>query len=271
MGQWAGLFLLRGLIVSTLWERLFACRLARRKDKLREDEAKLRKSLKDYDKYLRENDLRRKRAQKKARDESITCREREDDLVRLHDENITARESRELQRVQIKTAEVYEVFLKRVLAHEHDYDEIGELLDRHATLKGTNEELIRQKELNQQRLETLQRDASRSREDHKVEMLRLNNKLASLESRREQAQADRLHWENEATQAEREACENTLLLGRLKMASANLYALIQARQGKGKEKMASTDKQLDKIKTYIQDLASICDEYDAGRSWVDDK
>lgn len=259
------------LIVDRVDPHTVRCRrLARRKDKLREDEAKLRKSLKDYDKYLRENDLRRKRAQKKHRDESITCHEREEDLVRLREANIAAREEREAQRAQIKTAEAYEAFLKRVLSHEHDYDEIGELLDRHATLKGTNEELIRQKELNQQRLETLQRDALRSREEHKVEMLRLNNKLATLESRREAAQTERLHWENEATQAEREACENTLLLGRLKMASANLYALIQARQGKSKEKMASTDKQLDKIRTYIQDLASICDEYDKGRSWITD-
>jgi hypothetical protein len=141
-------------------------------------------------------------------------------------------------------------------------------------LAGTNEELIRQKEQNTLRLEGLQREALRSREEHKVEMLRLNNKLAALEARREQAMTERLHWENEATQAEREACANTLLLGRLKMAAANLYALIQARQGRPvattKDSVASTERQLEKIETYIQDLASICDEYDSGRSWLAD-
>lgn len=90
----------------------YSCyRLQRRKDKLREDEAKLRKSLKDYDKYLRENDLRRKRAQKKAKHELEECTALEQELTRLRALNATARELRERQRAQVKADEVYETYV----------------------------------------------------------------------------------------------------------------------------------------------------------------
>jgi hypothetical protein len=94
-------------------------RLQRRKDRLREDEGKLRKSLKDYDKYLRENDLRRKRAQKKTKHELEECAAHEKEIERLRDINAAARELRDRQRAEIKTDEVYEtcVAARRCTAH----------------------------------------------------------------------------------------------------------------------------------------------------------
>lgn len=84
----------------------------------------------------------------------------------------------------------------------------------------------------------------------KVEILRLNNTFATLEAKRDQVQTERMYWENQATLAENAACKRTLLLGRIKMATANLYTLVRASQkNRGStERISRTDIQLDKIK-----------------------
>lgn len=133
-----------------------------------------------------------------------------------------------------------------------------------ATLKVTNEELLTQEARSKDKMRELQSEGARDRDNHKVVMLRLNSTLTTLEAKRDTVSTERLHWENQATLVEGTACKRTLLLGRIKMATANLYALVRARArgGKMQDRIVIPELQLDKIKVYIQDLADICRMFD---------
>ena len=76
--------------------------------------------------------------------------------------------------------------------------------------------------------------------------------LGELSTRKEKAEKETLYWESQAQQAEQNATKRTLLLGRIRMATANLYALVNAHApGSGStnaERIPNTGKQLDKVR-----------------------
>lgn len=237
-------------------------KLKHRQEKLSANENKLSQSLHEYDKYLRENDLRRKRALKKAKDERAECEALDRDISQLKYNIKYLRNDVEEQRENLSQREVYEKYLKSVLAISHEFNEISELIDRHTTLSITNKELVDIQNENQKKLESINLQQERGKEAHQLEMLRLNNKLVGLEAKYESVTTERLYWENQAKMAENGATNRTLLLGRIKMATANLYALVERRGRAGDEKVASTDKQLDKVKVFIEDQQDVYREYE---------
>eukprot|EP00041_Stephanoeca_diplocostata_P010998 m.177516 g.177516 ORF g.177516 m.177516 type:complete len:315 (-) comp18371_c0_seq4:251-1195(-) len=239
-------------------------KLQQEKLALKQEEAKLMKSLEDYDTYLKENDIRRRRALKKLREETSACDEKNHEIQVLQERIAELQDHQEQQEQLLAEQEIFEKYLQSVIKETHDFNEIDELIDRHATLKVTNEELLAQEARNKDRMRELQAEGARDRENHKVVMLRLNNTLTNLEAKRDTVSTERLHWENQATLAEGSACKRTLLIGRIKMATANLYALVRARNRRGasQDRIVNPELQLDKIKIYLQDLTDICRMFD---------
>lgn len=238
-------------------------RLGHRKEELRENEAKLQKSLKDYDKYLKENDLRRKRALKKTKEEMEECQRKDTLILQLKSQINTLRELCDDQKKRLANEEIYETFLKSVLDKTHEFQGINELIDRHATLSSTNAELVQQHQENRTKLDNLNLKQDRAREHHSLEMLRLNNTLSKLETELETVIEEREYWEKMSKQAEDNASKRTLLLGRIRMATANLYALVDKRShGQSQNRVADTERQLEKVKIYIQDQQEVYGEYE---------
>ena len=94
---------------------------------------------------------------------------------------------------------------------------------------------------------------------------RYNTKLGELSTRQEKAEKETLYWESQAQQAEQNATKRTLLLGRVRMATANLYALVNAHAPgatSSKERIPNTEKQLDKIQIFIKDLEDVVREFE---------
>ena len=57
---------------------------------------------------------------------------------------------------------------------------------------------------------------------------RYHTRLGELTHRKEKAEKETLYWEHQAQASEQSATKRTLLLGRIRMATANLYALVNA-------------------------------------------
>lgn len=132
------------------------------------EEAKLNKSIHDYDTYLKENDIRRRRALKKMREEGEACATYGEEIKLLKDKIADLQTQISQQEQELLNQEVFETYLKNVIKETHDFDQITELIDRHATLKVTNEELVQQEEQNKLHMQRLQQDGARARENHKV-------------------------------------------------------------------------------------------------------
>lgn len=174
------------------------------------------------------------------------------------------RRVREQQRKAIAKQQFYETYLKEVLKSSDEFSEINELIDRYVTLSVTNKDLVELDNKVQTNTAAVTNRAARGREDHRVQVLGMNTKLGELTSRMEKAQKQTLLWESAAQTAESSATKRTLLLGRIRMATANLYALVNAHGGSTTlDRIPNTEKQLDKIQLFIKDLEDVVTEFEA--------
>ena len=72
---------------------------------------------------------------------------------------------------QIQKEVFYEDYLKSVLTSSDEFSEINELIDRYATLHITNKDLVRIDNECQEDMQTLATDATRNKENHRIQML----------------------------------------------------------------------------------------------------
>jgi hypothetical protein len=112
--------------------------LQHRREELEVKEHQLAESLMKFDRFLKENDARRKRALKKAADEKEAIKHKEKDIGKLSTDLQTLRRQIARYEQYISKQEVFEKFLRAVLQESNDYAEISELMDRYATLSSAN-------------------------------------------------------------------------------------------------------------------------------------
>ena len=112
--------------------------LQQRREELEMKEQQLAESLMKFDRFLKENDARRKRALKKAAEEREAIKLKDTDIVRLTAELDGLRKKMNKYEQTIQKQEVFENFLRSVLLQSSDFTEISELMDRYATLSSTN-------------------------------------------------------------------------------------------------------------------------------------
>merc|ERR1712142_970028 len=140
-----------------------------------------------------------------------------------------------------------------------------------AIKKATDEkELCKVKDKEIQKLEEQHQDASeqekarlvRFTEEKNNQILHYNNQLAQLQTRLDKAQSNAVKWESKWTHIQNTAAKKTLLLGRIKIATHNLFQLVNKhlKQQAAAVPLENTALQLDKIQMFIQDLNQITQE-----------
>lgn len=236
--------------------------LQQRREELEIKEQKLAESLMKFDRFLKENDARRKRALKKTAEEKEVIKQKDKDISTLTVELQALRKQISVYERWIAKQEIFEKFLRSVLQHSNDYTEISELMDRHATLSSANKELVERERSNQLQMDNLRVNMAQYKEETRVQMLNYTNQLALLRVKLEKSQTDSIFWEKQLSQVQSTASKRTLLLGRIKMATANLYTLVQKRLHISSDNSADTIQQLDKIEVFIQDLHDMTLEYE---------
>jgi len=236
--------------------------LQQRKELLQQKEDTLTESLRRFDRFLKENDARRKRALRKTRDEREACLQKDEEITNLNYDLGDLRDVRQKQRDAISKQEFYEKYLKLVLEETDEFSEINELIDRYVTLHLTNKDLVALDSQCQERMETQTKRLGSRKEEHRVAILGLNTKLGELTTRKEKAEKETLYWEAQAQSAEQNATKRTLLLGRIRMATANLYTLVNAHAPGNIERIPGTEKQLEKIQVFIKDLEDVVNDFE---------
>ena len=112
--------------------------LQQRKEELERKELQLAESLLRFDRFLKENDARRRRALKKAEDERDLTTVKSKEIRALRDDLAILKQRQQRQLEAIKKNELYFKFLKLVTDKTPDFADIGEILGRYATLSSTN-------------------------------------------------------------------------------------------------------------------------------------
>jgi len=113
----------------------------RREDALRKQDLELQQQLIRFNKFLQENDSKTARAEKKAKEEKILGEQKAQEIhekTHEHDELVNKKD--EMKAILDKNL-VYEKYLTSVLEESDDFQEIGDLLKRHETLKAHHRDL----------------------------------------------------------------------------------------------------------------------------------
>lgn len=239
--------------------------LQQRREELERKEFQLKESLLKFDKFLKENDSKRARAVKKAHDEKDLKRVKDKEIGRLMEEK------RELQGVKDKLVgrlnkhKIYHKFLEKTLETADEFQEIREIIARYETLVATHTDLLDKAHQTQDAVENKKSGLHKFQEEKNNEIMQHNNQLATLQTRLDKAQSEAVKWESVWTHIKNTAAKKTLLLGRVNMATHNLFQLVNKhlKAQSGQEVVPdniSTSDQLTKIQLFIMDLTQITTE-----------
>ncbi|XP_055743122.1 coiled-coil domain-containing protein 42 homolog [Salvelinus fontinalis] len=231
--------------------------LQRRRDEVMTKEEKLKESLLKFDKFLKENDAKRGRGEKKAERERDAVRQKEGEIEKLEEECVVLEAWRlRLQRRVEKTA-FYWTFLEQVLRLAK-YEDVWELLGRFATLLSTKEQLQQRESEVQEQADGQRGALQRYTDQQSCSILQKNNLLSQLQTELDQIRSNALRWENTWYHIQTTAAKETLLLGQIKVVTLNLYHMMGGTtvQEKGVA-IDDTETQLEKIQLFIQDQSAI--------------
>ena len=117
--------------------------LQQRKEELERKEYQLAESLLKFDRFLKENDARRRRALKKAEEERELTTQKAKDIKALREEieHLKQRQSRQIEAIRKNI--LFQKYLSQVIDKSPEFSEVNEILARYATLSSTNKAWLR--------------------------------------------------------------------------------------------------------------------------------
>ena len=203
----------------------------RREEGLRQKDLELQESLIKFNKFLQENESKRNRADKRAQEESRVRRQKEEEIIKLKAGLKTMVGEGKILGEQLAKNQKYQIFLERMqMRYSEEYPEIMDLLKRHQTLTGANNDLIsRQREHEQINEEERAKFASFTKQG-KTNMLNYNNQIASLQKSLEMSTAGAAEAAGSLEESIRKASAETLEVGQVLMAVKNLLQRCTSKQ-----------------------------------------
>jgi len=234
--------------------------LQQRREELERKEYQLKESLLKFDKFLKENNAKKDRAVKKANAERDTKLQRMREIEALSEEAKQLQTDLSKQQLKLTKHMVFQKYMDRVLEKADEFSENRDAISRYDTLVTTHQHLLKREGDNQDALEKQRSSLMKFIEERNNDIMSYNNQLANLQMKLEVAQSSAVKWESVWTHIKNTAARQTLLLGRIKMATHNLHMLIHKQMKTKAEPSETTEQQLQKIQIYIKDLTEIIQE-----------
>merc|ERR1719359_555724 len=153
-------------------------------------------------------------------------KQKEAEIRTLQSECFDLEQERDKFKKRLEKYTIYQTYLERVLDLSDEFSELREIMARYDTLIATHNDLLNREQKNQITMEKEKQKFHRFTEEKNTEILHYNNQLAQLQTRLDKAQSEAVHWESKWTHIQNTAAKKTLLLGRIKIATHNLYQLV---------------------------------------------
>ncbi|KAF2881444.1 hypothetical protein ILUMI_24730 [Ignelater luminosus] len=162
---------------------------------LEDRETILRENFIKFNKFVKENQEKRERAERKLSDEKALIQKRSDDITELK-KNYDHMLSIKLQMERnIKNHRMYEEYLQNVVKACSTFRTVDDILDRYETLAEARKVLAERQEEDLSALEDARNEMIRVTEEKTLHIMGLNNVMAELQSRYEAAKSKALQWE----------------------------------------------------------------------------
>jgi len=234
--------------------------LQQRQEELERKECTLKESLLKFDKFLKENDSKRHRALKKALEEKASKQQKHQEHESLLEEiNILEEERNKIQE-KLDMHKKFHTYMDAVLENSDEFSEVREITSRYETLSSTYQDLLERDQSNQDLIENKRQFLAKFTEDRQNEIMSYNNDLSTMQGDLDKAKSRTVHLESNWNQIQTTAASKTLELGRIRMATLNLFSLVNTQLKIGGVTETDSDSQLEKISQFIQDLSQITAE-----------
>jgi len=192
-------------------------------EQLRTKDLQLQNQLCKFNKFLQDNEAKRRRADTRAAEEAAQIRQKDDEIQdlerQLGDSNTYCAKLVE----ERERNEKYEAFLEHVKDTCDDYQEIQEIVERHNTLESANNDLQEIQTSSEIRIEELRNEFQSYRKEQEMEMMELRNKIAILHTDLEEWQKQRQAMQLKADEATQEDSRHSLYFGQILMSVENLF------------------------------------------------
>ncbi|XP_064425708.1 coiled-coil domain-containing protein 42 [Latimeria chalumnae] len=232
--------------------------LKHRRADLNQKEQHLKEYLLKFDQFLKENDLKKLRAVKKANKEREVKRQKDRDLANLQDETLALNLVKQKLLKKLQKYSLYVNYLEKVIEASDEFEEVHQVMSRYDTLVMTQEDLLQTAQESQETIDRAKARLLHYVEEKNDEILQYNNRLAQLQTRLDKAQSEAVVWESRWAYIQNTAAKKTLLLGTIKMATLNLFQTVSKHaKAKMTVPLEDTQQQLEVIQQFIQELTSI--------------
>lgn len=199
-----------------------------KESELAEKQEKIRESVVKFEKFVKENDAKRARAMKKEKDEINSRKQKEQEIISLKQQLEEQTKFKDRLVRMLEKLSVYEAYLDSVLEQSDEFQEVNDVLMRHATLTATNQDLREVVEHGNQQIEVLRASVTHYNKEKEDEILVATSDIAGHQKRSELLKNDNSKVEQQLIYRDSVYNEKKRKLGEAKMAIANIYQRIES-------------------------------------------
>jgi chromosome segregation ATPase len=199
----------------------------KKEKEIRDRDIQLQHQLVRFNKFLQDNEAKRKRAEHRANEEVKEIRAKDDEITALQFSLENLKKSKLALQTELSQVSCYQEFLESVLVAESaTFKEIPELVARHATLVAAHRDLL----ASQRRLE-IQNENFRDqiitlRKQKTTELMALSNEAAVLLSSLEDVEKRRRTLEYQAETVAARDAEQTEIVGGIFRSIDNIFSRV---------------------------------------------
>ncbi|XP_023030442.2 coiled-coil domain-containing protein 42 isoform X1 [Leptinotarsa decemlineata] len=225
---------------------------------LDEKEKSLRENFKHFDQFVRENMEKRERALKKMKDDVALKEQRRNDIQICLLNYIEMKQAKFDMDAKIKDYRLYEDFLNKVVEHSEEFTSIQDMINRYLSLLNAKNSLAQLQEDNLKALENARSDMMKLIEENNFVIMGLNNQIANLQARFENANIKSLESEQLVLQIKNNAVKKMSEIDQVKASIWNVYThMAHSKRHPVKIKKDNVEEQMMYIKRTLTELSKV--------------
>lgn len=203
-------------------ERMRKCR--EREEELAKKQETLRESVTRFSVFMKENDAKRNRANKKAQEEIKQREAKVLEIQKLQDDLEKRKELNTKIQQELEHGMVYQKYLESVVESADHFHEIDDVLKKHEELSKTESELRNVVDENNRNMDDLRKELAELAKDMQNQILVQNSEISMNQKTLEEMKLHSAEKEQRLIAMEAEAKDRIRKLGESRMAILNLHS-----------------------------------------------
>ncbi|CAH0595517.1 unnamed protein product [Chrysodeixis includens] len=198
---------------------------------LRTKEMLLKESFISFNKFIRENQEKRDRAERKMQADNEVLERKTRDTEAMRQRVIEMEEVKKLMEQQVKDYTIYEDYLMSVVHNYPEFKQPLDVLNRYEALAAAKSTLADRQERDLEMLENARQEIASLTEEKKLFIMGLNNTLANLRWRYDKIRNRVIKWELALNRLKETAARRHVELCHVRSAIWSLYVKICKQKG----------------------------------------